>query len=195
MRVFTCALAMSAFIVMLPVSGAVLFSDDFSGDTGGLTKTSLVNWNVLNGTNVDIGDFGGQCSPGPQQCVDMQGSFGASSGDIETKLSFALGPAFNYSFFYTIDNAAASSVRLRIGSAVNVLLPTVSGAYELQFTSLAQNATIRLTDESNPDNVGAYIGNIVLQSEPVLEPIPEPSTMLLLSGGFAGLAFLRRRAA
>lgn len=37
-----------------------------------------MNWNVLNGTNVDVGSFGALCGPLPAQCVDSQGSGGLS---------------------------------------------------------------------------------------------------------------------
>jgi hypothetical protein len=186
-------LVAAALLSILPASAAVIFSEDFSGDSSGLTKTTLVNWNVLNGTNVDIGEFGALCSPGPQQCVDMQGSGGNSSGDIETKSAFALGPGFNYTFAYTADNAGNSTVRLRIGTAVDQIIATGNGSFTINFTAEAQNATIRLTDTSSPDNVGTYLGNIVLSSDVATSAIPEPSTFILLGAGITGFVAVRRR--
>jgi len=175
------------------MSGAVLFVDDFSGDSGGLAKTSLVNWNVLNGTNVDIGDFGALCSAGASSCVDTQGSGGNSSGDIETKSSFALSSGFNYTFSYTANNTGASTVRIRIGSAVDALVPAVDGTYSIPFVTTAQSATIRITDQGPADNVGVYLGHISLSADPVTGAVPEPSTFVLFAAGIVGLATVSRK--
>ena len=189
-RNFLFLAAMSTLAALPALSASIIFQDNFSSDTGGLAKTTLTNFNVINGTNIDIGSFGALCSP---TCLDSQGSGGNSSGDIETKSSFSLGPGFNYTFHYTIDNPTAASVLLSIGTFSQLLNSTTAGAYDITFTLPSiQTAKIRLTDQGPADNVGAYIGNLVLSSDPV-SGVPEPSTIWMGALGAAALAVAKIR--
>ena len=172
--------------------GVTIFSDNFSGDTTGLAKTTLVNWNVLNSTNLDIGAFCALCTAGGGMCMDSQGSGGNPSSDIETKSLFALG-AGNYNFHFTLNNATASTVLLTIGTFSQLLgsgTTATNGTYELAFTFTVQNARIRLTDQGPADNVGLYLGNFELSST---SGVPEPSSFLLVVAGLGAAGLLHRR--
>ncbi|MEO8098219.1 MAG: hypothetical protein ABI811_11005 [Acidobacteriota bacterium] len=156
-------------LAAVPGSAAtILFQDDFSTDTDGTPVAGLTNWNILNGTNVDVGDFGALCSPGASKCIDTQGSGGNPNADIQTKNSFALSPGFTYTFSFTMNSGANSSFLVTIGTAFSQLFPagTADGAKSFQFTAGVQNAAIRITDQGPTDNVGVYIGNILTHLGP-----------------------------
>jgi hypothetical protein len=174
-----------ALVALNSSAASIVFQDNWSGDTGGLAKTTLVNWTVLAGRNVDIGDFGALCSTGAQQCLDTQGSGGNPNADISTISSFALSPGFTYTLAFTLDNAGASTGTISVGTAFSQAIGASGGSLSFNFTSTSQNAQIRIVDTGAADNVGLYIGNIVLSSNPITAGVPEPSTF-----GLAGLALL-----
>jgi PEP-CTERM motif len=179
---------------LVPVQGATLFTDDFSADGSGLGKTTLVNWNVLNGSNVDVANFAASCGPSPAQCIDTQGTGGNPSGDIETKSTFALAPGFSYDFHFTMVNSGGTnSFLVTIGNFSQTINTTTSpnGTYDLVFTSTSvPAATIRITDQGPPDNVGVFLGHISLTS--TATAVPEPGT-IALTGLAAGLLLVIRR--
>ena len=178
----------------LPAHGAtILFQEDFTADTAGLAKTTLVNWNLLNGSNIDVGSFSAQCSG---NCVDTQGSGGNPNSDIETKSSFALvaGPTYTISFSFG-NTGGDNMVRLRIGTAFDQTFDTLTtplGTVTATFTATTQSATIRFTDLGPADNVGATLDNIVLSSNAGVSGVPEPSTVGLIGLGLTALAWARR---
>ena len=69
----------------------VLLDDPFSGSATVLNYGLFTNWDVLNGTTVDLirsGDYGISCVDGAGYCVDMSGSTGATSnGTLQSKLA------------------------------------------------------------------------------------------------------------
>jgi len=180
----------------LPAMGGIIFSEDFSGDSGGLAKTSLTNWNVLSGSNVDVGAFGGLCGPSPAQCIDTQGTGGNSDADIQTKSTFAVGPGFTYDFAFTLTNGGGSnSFLLTIGSFSTLIsTPAYSdGAHDVSFTLASNpNATIRITDQGPADSVGIYVGQIVFSST-ANTSVPEPATIGIVGVTLIGLAAFRLR--
>ncbi len=179
---------------LIPAAGATLFSDNFSADSTGLAKVTLVNWNVLDGTNVDVGGFSfGGCVGA---CVDMDGSSGRSNGDIETKQSFNFLAGVHYTLSFTLGNNSfgGNTLRVRIGSLVDQTLnaPSTNPGFveTLMFKpTQSQNAKIRFTSGGPADNGGAALDNVALTSA----PIPEPSTWLAVSAALAALGLYRRR--
>jgi PEP-CTERM motif len=187
--IFGCALC------AIPATAGVIFSDDFSADGNGLAKTTLSKWNVLSGSNVDVGAFGALCGPSPAQCIDTQGSGGNSNADIQWKLTFSANPALTYDFHFTLNNGGGTnSFLLTIGSFSTTISSATSpdNTYDLIFTLTANpTATIRITDQGPADNVGLYLGHIQL-SDNSTAAVPEPGT-LTITALAGGLLFVIRR--
>jgi hypothetical protein len=176
-------------LAAIPAQGAILFTENWQADTGGLAQTALAQWNVLNGTNVDIGTFGG-CAT---ECLDTQGSGGNPSGDIETKSSFLLLGGVLHTFSFDLANANNSTFIVTIGGYSELFTPTADGNYTRTFTPIGDlSSTIRITDQGPGDNVGSYLDNIVLSTAPQAA-VPEPSSWALLGLGLTAVAAMRRR--
>jgi hypothetical protein len=86
-----------------PVSAAVVFTDGFDSENGGLSQlnyASFANWSVSGGT-VDLirsGDFGISCFGGTGSCVDLDGSTGDAGILTSSNIGFASGDLVEISF-------------------------------------------------------------------------------------------------
>jgi hypothetical protein len=182
------------FLASIPGSAATLFSETWSGDSIGFGKTSLMNWTVLGGTNVDVLSGFAGCTG---NCVDMDGSFGLSNGDIQTLDSFNFIAGHQYTISFTLSNNAfaGNGVRVRIGSLYDqdfaAPSPNAGFIYSDSFVAAATElAALRITSTGPADNGGGVIDNILLTHE--ASAVPEPSSLALFGGGVAALLAVRR---
>ncbi len=190
----------------------VLLNETFNSENGGAGAaeySGFANWSA---TNVDLlapGYFFNLCQAagGSTPCVDMEGS---GNGSMTTRTAFDLAPGG-----VTIQFDLAGDQRGRSNNTVTASLVSTLGAVlfsevfslsaDADFTTftrtftLAQATSARLGFLSGgpADSMGLLLDNVVLTAgTAVATPVPEPSSLLLLGGGFAliGAAVRRRQA-
>lgn len=178
----------SNFVYTTSVTGWT-FSAFVSGSGGtGLTT---------NGSSFGTVDIGGASDPGGgTQAALIQGA-----GIISQAIDFSAGGAFTLSFFAEARGSQSGGVPLSITIDSSVL--TFGG----NATASAASGSVFNTIVSDPFSVSAgfhtlsFTGTVNLNTADVttfidqvsIAAVPEPSTLALLGGGLAALAFLRRR--
>ncbi|HEX7316959.1 MAG TPA: PEP-CTERM sorting domain-containing protein [Pyrinomonadaceae bacterium] len=177
---------------------SILLQDNFDALSPGLYNagSSTAEFNLVTGS-IDVydhGDFGLPCAGG--RCVDLDG-VGAQTTVLESKLGFGPGT-------YRVQFDLAGSQRGDTNTLVVSLADTSytitlsSGAaystYSLFFTIpdtfLAQS--LRFTHGPSGDNLGLLLDNVSVSSVDAV-PTPEPTAMLLLGTGLAGIGASVRR--
>lgn len=190
------------FIGASGVAGASpIFHDTFDNENGGLESlnyTSFANWSVpaVSGT-VDVIGNGGTFDflPGHGLYVDLDGSTGAPGLLLSKSIS---APAGDYILKFDLAGShrgtteSIYSLLLNLGTFTKVMnIPSDQDftTYELPF-SLTGPETFNIAFQSiggYGDNIGALLDNVSV------DPVPEPSTLLLFASGFLGVAIYRKR--
>ncbi|HEX4154724.1 MAG TPA: PEP-CTERM sorting domain-containing protein [Acidobacteriaceae bacterium] len=194
---------------MLLLTGAMhadtVFSENFNSTYGQFDLTTAGQFSAIGGTNVDVvgsnGDANAQsfaylCS-GPESgnCVDMSGTGGDSSGNLDLTTSLNLAPGTYYLSFDLIGSQRGSTTETEVlfgsydqtftldsgdltsGVVTNAAITVTGGPTQLQFIDLSGN-----------DNVGSVLDNITITTA-----TPEPGSLLLLATGLLGTAGALRR--
>lgn len=140
MRGALVSLSLLVLVHAGPVTGAVVFTDGFDSENGGLTQlnyNTFANWSVSDGT-VDLirsGDFGISCFGGTGSCVDLDGSTGNAGILTSSNIPFSNGDLVEISFRISGNQRNASvdqvEVRFDFGQLTDVLDLTKSGDFGL----------------------------------------------------------------
>lgn len=179
-------------------AATIIFSDDFDSETL-KNNGSLSNWNVSNGT-IDVIGVGGPFDLylGNGRYVDMDGST-RNAGRIETKSAFELiaGQTYELTFMYGRNTRGnnvdpTETLNFGFGSWSDTLnIPSGAIASFLTRTVLFSFQTNVIGsiffEDLGADNQGVVIDNVSLSA------VPLPAGGLMLVGGLAALAGLRRR--
>lgn len=210
-RNLACTAALSAALLgTVPAGAAVLFSDNFDGDSTASTLNfaALTNWTVSDGSidYIRSGGFGINCVGNAGGCLDMDGSSN-NAGRITSKATYTLVGGVTYTlsglvsgnqrggandgiFFGLIDTATNT---VAFSDTVTGIGPTA--AFSLQST-LVSGATgsFRLFFEGlGSDNVGVILDNVVF-SDSRTSTVPVPGSLALALAALAALTAARRRA-
>lgn len=139
MRATLVSLSLISGLCTGPATGAVIFSDGFDAENGGITAsnyTGFAHWTVSDGS-VDIiksGDYGLPCHGGSGACVDLDGSSGDAGILKSSNLAFSSGDLVEISFRLSGNQRSgfptdSVAFRLVFGQITDVLGLTKGGAF------------------------------------------------------------------
>lgn len=173
-------------------AASVIFSDNFDGEAYGLNQ-DLDNWTVTDGTIDVIGTGFFEGVAGGGTFLDMDGST-EDSGRITSIASFFVvaGEQYELAFSYGKNGTGAETLSFGFGGWLGAL-PLAAGALSgftstlISFTATTTGNSSLFFENSGGDNQGALLDNVALSA------VPLPAGGLLLIGGLAALAGLRRR--
>lgn len=172
-------------------AATVIFEDNFDGEAYGLNQ-GLNNWAVSDGT-IDVIGTGFFEIAGPGTYLDMDGST-RNAGRITTLAVFNVvaGEAYSLAFDYGKNGSGAETLSFGFGGWTDSL--ALAAGAMAGFSSVVYNFTASVTgqtslffENSGGDNQGALLDNVSLSA------VPLPAGGLMLIGGLAALAALRRR--
>lgn len=205
MKKLTILVFTLTFLVTLPMSGGIIFSDSFDAEgTQGLNFTGFDQWTVTDGT-VDLlgpGLFANLCTPesttaNQNRCVDLDGSTG--NPGVLTSLPVPVLPGVVQLRFDLggSKRGDTNTVQVTFGGFVNQVFVLASGdpltTQTIDVTvGSATSASLAFSNDGS-NNIGLILDNVAIDQVSTVSDIPEPGTSVLLGAGLIGLAALVRR--
>jgi hypothetical protein len=214
MRYLGCLVSVGVFVVMLlsasPAVAATIFADNFNGNSPGnlgLNVTPLT-WNIAPGTGtVDtLFDFGviggGACtsaggSPSGGVCIDLDGT-SSLAGRLQHNVTFASAGTFELDFWLR-GNGRGGPVDVVDFGITGLFSGSISKSsadpwaqVSTVFTVAAPGTFTLFFDNQGGDNFGAWLDDVLVQSQET-GTVPEPMSLLLLSTGLVACFILKRR--
>ena len=189
-------------------AATVIFEDNFNAEgtpgTSELNYFGLAQWDLSNlgdGGTIDLintGDYSITCPDG--KCLDMDGTT-ALAGHLQTQTLFNLIPGM-----YTLRFDISGNQRAQTLDRMEVSLGTLfSETFEKNggdsfenvvrqiVVGSATSARLGFHHLTSGDQLGMILDNVSLTLENSAQPVPEPSTLLLLASGLVGLVAVRAR--
>lgn len=193
----------------LAADPTVLLKDSFDAEHGGVGAAEYSGFANFSSANIDLlapGYFFNLCQAagGSTACLDMEGS---GNGSLTTKTAYDLSAgAVTIQFDLAGDqrghsnNTVTASLVSTLGAVLFTEVFNLAG--DADFTTFTRTVTLadptsarlRFLSGGPADSFGMLLDNVVLTAgTAVTSPVPEPSTLLLLGGGFALMGSLVRR--
>ncbi len=190
-------IALAAAATTAGAQAAVIFSDNFDGNTTGLSKTPS-GWTVTNGTVDIIGTSPTSFDllPGNGAYIDLDGSSG-NAGELSISLNLTAGVSYTASYFLAGNRRGGNdTVTVTFGSASQShTLAATTGftPFSLDFTPLTTGSYTLMFANAGGDNVGLLLDRVTVRSADVND-VPTPPSLALALAGLLALGALRRRA-
>ncbi|MBC7925831.1 MAG: PEP-CTERM sorting domain-containing protein [Bryobacteraceae bacterium] len=180
--------------------GAVIYSDDFDTSLPAtVLNANVPGWEALNGT-VDYGKngaFGLSCRGGAGGCIDLDGTT-RSAADFTSLATFNLLAGNTYTLTYWFSGSQRTgpdSMMVSFGGQTNTHADIPASAPFSQFSllvaPLVDTTSNIVFSHAGGDDFGLILDDVSLDESPA-GVVPEPSSLLLLSGGL-GILWARRK--
>lgn len=198
------AIALLISAAALPAQAAIIYSNDFNTENGGVPQLNYGGFPVnLNGGTVDLiadNSFGIRCAGNTGLCVDLDGSTG-NAAEIST--SGILLAAGDYIARFDISGnqrgGATDTVTFTVNDLVNEVLTFDAGdpfqSFSFAFNLTSETLVVFGLSTAGGDNIGPILDNVSLEQLDGGTPVPEPAMIGLLGLGVLGIAARRRKAA
>lgn len=203
MSLAKAAIAFLVAAAALPAHAAILYSNDFNSENGGVAQLNYAGLPVtLTSGTIDLvadNSFGIRCAGNTGLCIDLDGTSNDAADITAAPVTLDAG---SYVARFDISGnqrgGAADTVTFRVNDIINQVLTFNSDdpfeTFSFTFDLTSPTAVTFSLSTAGGDNIGPILDNVVLEQVDGT-PVPEPATLGLLGLGVLGIAAGRRRRA